>query len=405
MTKTFQIKLFFTLSLLLLPLSVYGSFIEATMGAAVVDDATAAYYNPAALTLLKNPQIIALGSIASFHTQTSGQATQIRTGFTLSGTTEANTNYYLPSAYLGLPATDNIFLGTAVISNLFNRDIEPDSILRYVESDNRVQAIDIVPAIGIKVNKYLSLGGALNFSRANFLMKPTSGLPTLNIPDAQSRNETNANAWGGDLGFLLKPTSSTLVGFNYRSAITYPFHGTSTLEGNPGISSDQYSFDFWTPARYVLSVSQRLQPTLGVIGTVQWVQWGIFDKVNIHNIATQIGSLPVILPNATVQYHLHNSWIFTLGSQYNATSKWTIRVAGSYLQSPGNPNYQVTNGDNIIVGASAGYKLTKNIIIDGSYAHAFVKNQNINIANAINRINALNKGYRDSVSLKLTFNL
>lgn len=391
--------------LLLLPFTANASFIEATMGTAVVDDATATYYNPAALTLLKNPQIIALGSIAYFQTEFTGQATQLRTGFTQAGTTSTQTNYYLPSLYLAVPTNKNIFLGVAVISNLFNRDIEQDSVLRYAQTDNKIQNIDVVPAIGIKFNDFFSLGAGLNFSYANFLLKPTVGAPSLNIPDNQSRNESSGTTWGGDIGMLLKPTSTTLIGLNYRSAMTYRLSGTSTLEGNPGITSDNYSFDFWTPARYVMTISQSVNPSLGFIGTIQWVQWSIFDKINIHNIATQIGSQPIILPNATVQYHFHNSWIFTLGNQYRVTPKWTVRAASSYLQSHGNENYQISNGDSIILGASTSYKLSKFITIDGSYAHAFLKNQDINILNGTNRIMGTNKGSRDSISLKLTFNV
>lgn len=390
---------------LLSPLTVKASFIEATIGTAVVNDATATYYNPAALTLLKNPQIVALGSIASFRTQFSGQATQTATGFTQSGTTNNQTQYFLPSAYFGTPATDKIFLGVAVLSNLFNKDIEQDSILRYSQSSNNIQDIDVVPAIGIKINDYFSIGAGLNFSRADFLLKPTTGIPSLNIPDNQSRNDSSGNAWGGDVGVLLKPTTSTLVGFNYRSSMTYHLSGKSVLEGDPGITSDHYSFNIWTPARYVLSVNQFLSPTLGVIGTAQWVKWDIFNNINIHGIATKIGPQPVIIPEASVPFHLHNSWVFTLGSYYHMTPKWVIRAAGSYLQSPGNGNYQITNGDSVILGASTGYDINKYISVDASYAHAFIKNQNINIINEPNMINGVNKGSRDAVSLKLTFNI
>lgn len=390
---------------LLLPLTAEASFIESSIGAAVVNDATAAYYNPASLTLLKNPQIIMLGSIASFHTQTTGQITQSKIDFTQSGTSNTHTYYYLPSVYFGMPASEKIFFGVAVLSNLFNRDVESNSIFRYVQSDNSVQDIDLVPAIGIKLNNNISFGAGLNFSHANFIFQPTSGFPALNIPDSQSRNESSGNACGWDIGFLLKPTSSTLIGLNYRSSMTYRFSGESVLEGNPGITSDHYSFDFWIPARYTLSVNQSVSPQLGFIGTIQWVQWDIFDEINIRGIATRIGPQPVILPNATVQYHLHNAWIFTLGSHYQITPKWVIRTAGSYLQSPGNENYQISNGDSIVLGVSVGYKIHKNVSLDGSYAHAFIRNQNINIANENSTLTGINKGFRDTVSLKLTVNI
>ncbi len=47
-------------------------------------------------------------------------------------------------------------------------------------------------------------------------------------------------------------------------------------------------------------------------------------------------------------------------------------MASSYIQSPGNPNDQITEGDSIILGASIGYKLSKVISIDAGYAHAFI---------------------------------
>ena len=84
---------------LLFSSSLYASFIESTIGAAVVDDATATYYNPAALTLLKNPQIIALGSVGSTQTQFIGQSIQLATGYMQSGTSNALISTFLPSFY------------------------------------------------------------------------------------------------------------------------------------------------------------------------------------------------------------------------------------------------------------------------------------------------------------------
>ncbi len=390
---------------LLIPEVSNASFIESTMGAAVVNDATASYYNPAALTLLKNLQIIALGTGAKSHSQFTGTATQSRTDFSQSGTSQANSHYFLPSGYLGLPVSDRFFLGLAVVANNFGRDIDQNSILRYVMSDNNIKDLDLVPALGVKLTDYLSIGAGVNFSQASFLSTPISGVPSLNIPDLQSHNEANANAWGGDLGILLKPSASTLIGLNYRSSMTYHFNGTSALEGNPGITSNNFAFDYWTPARYVLSINQFLSRSFGLIGTLQWIKWDIYDQINAHGVATQLGPNPVILSNVTVPLNLHNAWVYTLGSYYQLSPKWIIRAAGNYVQSPGNSNYQITEGDNIIVGAALGYKLSKKISIDASYAHAFVKDQTIAIQNPVNTINGINKGYRDSISLKITANV
>lgn len=389
---------------LFFPFTVQASFIESTIGTAVVNDASATYFNPAALTLLKNAQIITLGSIADARSSFSGQITQTKTHFVQAGSSAAKTHYFLPSFYFAKPMTDKVTFGLAVVANSFNRNIEENSILRYDQSNNSIQSVDIVPALGIKLNEFLSFGAAINLTYADFLLQPIVGFPSLNIPDSQSRNESDGTGLGGDIGFVLKPSKATTVGFNYRSAITYRLSGKSIFIGTPAVISNQYSFDFWTPARSVISINQFLTPALGMIATIQRIQWDKFRELSIHGIATQIGSQSLIL-DAKVPYYLHNTWLLTLGGNYRINPKWIVRVAGTYNQSPGNANYQLANGNSIILGGSTGYEIYKNIIIDGSYAHAFIQDENIHIASAKSVINGVNKGSRDSVSLKLTFNL
>ncbi|KTC75501.1 long-chain fatty acid transporter [Legionella birminghamensis] len=389
---------------LLAPLELHASFIESTLGAAVVNDATASYYNPAALTLLKAPQLIALTSFASSDGRFKGQATQVTSGFTQTGSSSSHTSYYLPSFYIGIPFKDKFSFGIAAISNFFNRNIEENAILRYAQSSNRIQNIDLVPALGVKINDFFSLGIGANFSYANFLLKPISGFPSLNIPDAESRNEANSNGLGGELGVLLKPGKSTVVGFNYRTAVTYRFRGDSIFNSNPPVISNHYAFNFWTPARSILSINQFITPSFGIIGTIQRIEWSIFKNINIEGIAAKAGSFPIIV-NATVPYKLRNTWLFTAGSHYRITPKCVVRSAVNYNQTPGNGNFQISTGDSITLGASIGYELFKNISIDGSYAHVFHQNQPINIRTGRNFIQGNNKALRDAISLKLTLTL
>lgn len=402
-TWTKKFKSILWLSLLLFPLTLYASFIESTIGAAVVNDATAVYYNPAALALLKKPQIVALDSKGYFHSQFTGEAIQANTGFTQSGSSVTQTHYDIPSLYFAFP-TDKVTVGLAVISNSFNKEPDGHSILRYAQSNNSIKDIDLVPAIEFKFNDSFSVGVGMNISHANFLLTRTSGFPSLNISDSQSHNECDGSGLGGDVGLLLKPNTSTMIGFNYRSAITYRLSGKSVFESDHEVVSNHYGFTIWTPARSVLSINQFITPTLGMIGTVQHIGWSIFNEINIHGIAAQIGSQPIIL-NAKVPYHLHDTWLLTLGSHYRITPKWIIRIAGSYNQSPGNSNFQISNGDSIILGVSMGYEIFKNIIIDTGYAHAFIQNENIHIATGSNKINGVTTGFIDVFSLKLTFNV
>jgi long-chain fatty acid transport protein len=385
---------------LLLSLNGYASFIESTIGTAVVNDATASFYNPSALTLLNNQQIIALGSFANFRTHFSGQVLQLSTGSSQTGTSETQTNYFLPSFYYGNPVSKKTTIGLAVVSNFFNRDIEDNSIFRYVQTSNSIKSIDFVPALGFKINEFFSIGVAANFSYARFNMNPIVQFPALNIADTQSHNESNANGIGGDIGVLLKPGRTTLIGLNYQSSVTYRFNGSSTLESNPEVVSNNYRFTYWTPAREIFSINQQLNSALGLISTIQRIHWSIFQNIHINGIATPLG-----MTDASVPYYFHDAWLFTLGCHYRVTPEWLLRFATTYNQSPGNSSYQIVNGNSVILGFSTSYKINNKIILDGSYAHAFIQNANIDIQTKVNRISGVNKGMRDSVSVKLTVNV
>lgn len=392
------------LLLLLLPLKLHASFIEATTGTAVTNDATAAYYNPAALTLLNNPQFILLGTVGNLNTQFNGQITQPITGFTEIGSSSSNSYYYLPSLYLGVPTTNNITFGLSMMANTAFRDSDEASILRYAQASNNIQDYDVVPAIEIKINNYLALGAGINVSSLNFSLNPIIGFPGSNIADAESNNQADGTGIGGNAGFLLQPCPSLKIGFDYRSSTAYQLNGTSIFNGTQQVFSDNYHFEIWTPAHSTLSASYFLSPQIGFIGTAQFIQWSIFNNINAYGIALLSGTQPAII-NATIPYHWHDSWVFTLGNIYNITPKWVLRIAGSYLQAPGNPNYQIVNGNSIILGTSMGYEINKIVTIDGSYAHAFIQDEDINISGRRSLIEGTNDAERNVVSLKLTFNI
>lgn len=389
----------------LLPWTLYASFIESTMGTAVVNDATATYHNPAALILVEKAQMVGLASKAADHGQFIGQSIETIGGLIQSGTSKDHTNYNLPSGYLALPINKKIRLGLAVLLDKLNSDIDEPSILRYDQSSNQIKNIDYILGAALELNDYVSIGSGAIYSDARFTSHRILGFPSLDVPDSQSHNVTKGDNFGWNLGFLITPFQSTKIGLDYRSAVSYQFRGKSELDGTSPIISNQFNFNFWTPARSVITISHFVTPTLGFITTAQWVQWGVFNNVTMHGLATQVGKQSLIVPTAVVPYHFQDAWVLTLGGIKQITSNWVLRVAGTYNQSPGNGFYRITSGDDYILGASTGYQMHKNLAIDASYAHAFTKNQPIDIASQKNRIVGVYKGYRDSVSLKLTFTI
>lgn len=391
--------------LLATPFTSQASLIESTIGTAVVNDATATYYNPAALTLVKNPQLLGLTSFATFNSQFRGQLTERQTGILQSGRTANSTHYFLPSMYSALPLAQGRFIaGFGIIYNDFFRDVDQNAIFRYAQSQSHVKAVDFVPALGFKVSDNLALGIGMSVSEVRMSLNPIVGFPGTLFPDSQSHDTSHATSIGGHAGILLKPTRATLVGFNYRSAVTYHMHGKSQLTQHPDIVSNQYHFVFWTPARYVASINHFVTPSLGLMTTLQYIQWSVFHRIKLHGVVTQIGPRVVIVPEAIADYHLQNAWLVTVGAHYHVTPQWVIRFATTYNEGSSNPSYQIGSGDNVILGASTGYDFSKNISLDLGYGYAFIQRQHSHINRRAFIIDGVNNAQRDAFSLKLTVN-
>lgn len=389
---------YLTIALLLCTAS-HASFIEQTLGTAVVKDATAVYFNPAALTVVTRQQMILQGTLAKAPFQFTGSATQFPAGITESGTAATQSRFTLPSLYASLPVNEVFTAGFAIVANDFNRGLEDHSVLRYVQARNKTKDVDLVPAIGVTINSYLAIGGNVNFSKAQLIQEPVSGISRLNIPESRSLNTSKANSMGGDFGILLKPGKKTAIGLNYRSAVTYHLKGTSILSN---VISDNYYFKYWTPARSVLSISHFLNEKLGFISTIQYLQWDIFKNASVHNFVAQSDNTILIVPEARINYDFHNSWLLTLGTIYHVSPKWTIRFASTYNQSPSSGKWQINAGDSLVIGSSMGYQLMKNLTIDCSYGHAFFQKKRIHIETDKNIIDGINRGSHDAVSLKMT---
>lgn len=403
MASLIDFRKYVTIGFVLGCLPLHASFIEQTIGTAVVKDATAIYFNPAALTISPHKQFIFLSTLARAQFEFSGSAQKIPFGGSESGSTTTKSNFFLPSMYLSIPINERLVAGFAVVANDFNRELDNQPILHYILARNQTNNIDFIPALGIKINQFLSIGGNLNFTYAHLIQEPiAAGIPHLNIPESRSLNDSKANSLGGDFGVLIKLGKKTVLGFNYRSAVTYNLQGSSTITGSQRISSDNYHFKYWTPARSVLTLSHFINEKLGFIGTAQYLQWNIFKKVSVHNFATQAGSQVFIVPKARINYYFHNSWLLTLGTIYQVSPKWVVRVAGTYNQSPSNGRFQIGPGDSLITGFSMGYRLINHLTIDCGYGHAFFKKEPIDIQTSQNIITGINEGAHDAVSLKFT---
>lgn len=379
------------------------AFIDASIGDAIVVNASAVYYNPAILSIFRRNELVVYGAESLVNFQFKGTATQRATGYSQTGSTSSNTSYFLPSVYLAIPIADKVTLGFGQTYTYYGlSNYPPNSILRYVGTKSYISVIDLMASIGFKISEHMALGAGLDFELGNLILNSMVGFPSLGVADVLSHNQASGIGYGSHFGLAYAPIRGTAIGLTYHTSVTTNFEGNSTFQSTTPFNTNRFKTTITAPASTVLSVDQYVNPKLGFMGTIQYTWWNSVRQIRLQNIAVVSSGVNVIVPLTLSNYFLHNTWRYSLGAHYQANPKWQFRAGASYDSDPENPTASVGAGDYVSFILGIGYHFTKDVNFDFNYGHTYYKTANINIVGT-NNVVGKTTGGRDGVSARLTW--
>lgn len=382
------------------------AFVEAAIGPAIPSDASAVYFNPAALVLQPKHQLVVSGAYVPVNFNFHGMTLQNATQYAQTGETSSRAIYRLPSAYLANRLTDKFTLGLGgTYTNYGKQNFPDDSILRYMLTYNAITVSDLIPSLTYKANDKFSIGAGLDFEEIKINLDSVVGAPPAHIPDINLVNEAKANGIGAHGGILYIPKRGTLVGLAYHSPVHFKPTGQSTFLAPQPFASNNFQFGITMPASTVLSVDQYLSTELGLIGTIQYMQWGSLKSLDLQNIALIRGGQNVIIPLTTKIFNLQNTWRYQLGIHYKVSPKLTVRAAMAYDQEPNVSTFQLAPKDNIFFGTNATYWVKKNVGIELAYLYVTYPSQNVYIKGTANTAVGTVNGTRNTFAAKLILNM
>jgi long-chain fatty acid transport protein len=393
-------------------------------GAAYAQDATTNYSNPAGLVNLKNPELVAGGTLidgsAEFNGQACGGASTLGACNLTPVQDNGGTTAFVPEFSYGMPINDRLYAGISMTAPFgLSTDYSDDTALRYQATKSNLQTININPNIAFKFTDQFSVGAGIDAQQMSTVLNGYSNLspnPT-NVPittpkgtfpgtiqytDSQIKNNANDWGWGWDVGGLYQFSPGSRVGLMYRSAVQHDLKGTSKYYGGAGtasingvgvVASQPYptfetdtSIKIKLPAVTTASFYQDLNPQWALLGTVNYTQWSSVQNITLNDLAfintnsTQLIA-PSVARSSVNPQNFDNTWTYALGTEYKLTDAWTLRAGGSYDQSP------VNNADRTIrlpdsnrwTGAvGAGYRVNQYFKVDGAYSHIWFQDAPIN---------------------------
>ncbi len=410
--------------------------------AAVAEDASTVYFNPAGMALLPQGRTVvtygmnAILPSAKFTDAGSTLPTYPGIGGT-AGAIPAGANggnagslAFVPHAYVVAPinAAWSFGLGLGAPFGL-KTEYDPSWKGRFRGVTSDIETLNLNPSLSYKVDEKLSIGGGLNFQRlqGEFTsgvfypgalyekLEPlagsaiASGVANL-APEGRARILGASNAWGFNVGVMLKLSETMRVGVSYRSPVKHHLKGKAEFSatGNPLLDStlvlrsptsparggEVYS-DVKLPDTLIFSTQLQLDDQWELLGDLSWTGWA---KIPVLQFNYVDGNDLV----SKTDENWRNTWRVALGATYKYNNQWKWRAGLAYDQTPVPDAFRTVrlpDQDRIWLSTGAQFKPSTDTAIDIGYTHIFVKNSTINGSSDAALEGHLQGAYKNKVNI------
>jgi long-chain fatty acid transport protein len=391
-------------------------------GAAVAEDASTVWANPAGMARFSTIQIVAAvnaitpsakfkdgGSLPAFNQplgNTGGDA----------GDTAA-----VPAMYVVVPINKSFAFGLG-ISVPFGLKTEWDNgwLGRYQGVRSKVETINVNPALSWRVNDQFSVGvgvdyqqikatftSAANYSGALATAAQSAAAAGL-IPAAAVAPFVGATpgldsgvsitgddwAWGWNLGVMWNITPDMRIGAHYRSSIKYSVTGNVNFSNpslpalpptlapigaalapavNGVLASGGVKADIELPSFTNVSIFAKLNPKWDIMADIQFTNWSTIE--NLTFVRTS-GALLQSTPE-----NFKDVWRVSVGANYYLDDKWKLRGGLAYDQSPvrdAQRTPRLPDSDRYWVATGAQYAYSPQLKLDIGLAYLWIDNASSN---------------------------
>ena len=364
-------------------------------GAAVAEDASTVFYNPAGLTRIERQTILS-GHVIIPRSEFKDRDSTNAIGGRPTGRIDADggQSTVVPNFFYANPINDRLSFGLGISAPYGLRTEYPaDWIGRYHAVESDLRTFNLNPGFGYRINDRLSLGAgfiaqyadatlsnALDFGTLGFLAGVPGAQPSIPALDGFTEVEGDDWGFGYNLGMLYEFSPTARVGLAYRSKIDHTLSGDNRLTipefavplAGPSRTRGA-SADFTTPATLSLSGYHRLDSRWALMADITWTDWSQFDELRIR---FDDGGRDSVQPE-----DWEDSWRYSLGVDYFHSEQLTLRAGVAYDETPipgtelRTPRIPDTSRLWLAFGAS--YRPTDTLSLDIGYVHIFMDDAEI----------------------------
>jgi len=316
--------------------------------AAVAENASTIYFNPAGMTQLQDRELS--GGVSAIDPSFRFHDTNSRVGV-LGGSGEGGNAggwAFLPNAYASWAVNKDLYIGLGIGAPFGLKTEYDDRWLGAAQATKfEIKTFNINPSIAYRVNEQVSLGAGVNWQqiKANYARQvgvyagPYPVIGTADFSRVRSTMNLEDSAWGWNLGALFVLSPATKLGVSYRSEVKYHTTGDVVLSNDGSLvgkttmaallargAQSDLTADLTVPSTLIMSASHKLNDKWEMLGDISRTGWSSIPKVDIMRTS---GATAQILNT-----DFRDAWRVALGTNYQYNDAWKLKFGVAYDQTP-----------------------------------------------------------------------
>jgi len=344
--------------------------------AAVAEDASTIYYNPAGMTRLKGKNVSAGVNYINLEAKFKDKGSTVLANGAQS--IDGGDDGLVPNGYFSYQLNDQWFAGVGVSVPYGQRTNYPSSWKgSYTAMDTDIQSINVNPSIAFKVNDAVSLGFGVDyqFFKATYSTNVSFSAPLGNVLKIQG----STKSWGWNTGALFNLSDATRVGISYRSKIKHKIDSGNWSTSN---ASGPASLNIELPDTWIISAVHKLNDKWELLADVSQQGWSSIPKLVINTPGWAGGNVQ------TKQYNWKDTTRLALGANYQYTDQVKLRVGiatDEGVVDDAHRTARLPDADRIWYSFGVQYKPTKDSAVD--LAYTYVKANKATVSDLISAAN------------------
>ncbi|EPZ4990169.1 outer membrane protein transport protein [Vibrio cholerae] len=351
--------------------------------AAMADNASAQWRNPAMLTYLEGTQVSAGAIYVNPNVDVEGTVNHAQLGKTHASSNDFAHDAVIPNFYLSHHLNEQVALGFALGTNYgMETDLGTEFAASHFGNQASVISKEANLNIAYQILPQLSIGGGVRYVMGeghfgatapakNLIRHPvTNNVMTLPNGTTLKYMEGEDNSWGWQVGSAWQINQDHRVGFAYKSEVVMDFEGHAE-----GVSYGSYKpgmMSVTLPATAELASFHQLNDQWAIHASINWTDWSSFKE------------LTAVFPEKSDLIKSENwedNYRFALGTTYQYDAKLALRAGVAYDTSAvddKNRTATIPETDRTWVSVGGSYVATPQLTLDAGFTYIFAKDATIN---------------------------